>query len=86
MHLKEILIIFSFLLVGCVAPKKPIVELCHIDTIDDLCFCSLTSDPSSVIDNPLEYCDRATAFRPQEWEKVKNYMDELKIYIEEGCR
>lgn len=29
--------------------------------------------------HPMSYCDRSTALRPAEWEKLNNYMHDLEI-------
>jgi len=34
---------------------------------------------------PIANLDKATAFLPKEWEKVKNYQDELKRWGEDHC-
>lgn len=34
---------------------------------------------------PLAYIDRGVALIPSEYEKLKNYIDELNIYIEQQC-
>lgn len=87
MQLKKILIISSFVfLAGCMAPKKPNVMLCHIDYEHDECICGMTEGDTELKVYPLEFCDKATAFRPKDWEEVKNYIDELVIFIEKGCR
>ena len=86
LRLKEILILFSFVcLSGCLAPKKPNVELCNIDYPSDEGICGMT-EGGEVYRIELSDLDRGTAFSPEEWEKVKNYIDELTAYIERGCR
>jgi hypothetical protein len=86
------------------APKKPVVYLCVIDTPRDEAICGWTggeriqtsedlsyqavseSIRSSVERIPLEMLDKHIAFSPESWERVKNYMDELKNVIETQCR
>jgi len=84
--LKTILIPFSIFLISCNAPKKPMVEMCHIDYANDECICGLTGGSTRLYRETLDYCDKATSFRPEEWSKVKTYIDELEIFIREGCK
>ena len=84
---KIILILFSVLVFSsCLVPKKPIVEMCQINYAGEECICGLTGGSTEVNFEPLSYCENATAFRPKEWEKVKNYVDEMEVYIKDGCR
>ncbi len=69
-------------------PPKPDIEHCQIDAPRSECICGLPSNPDVVTRFPLEYCDKATAFRPPENEKRRNYVkaleDELRKVIEKG--
>lgn len=85
MRLSLIFITFS-LLIACVPPKKPNVELCHLDLSDDVSLCGMTDKPSEVYERPLEEMENSTCFTPDNWFLVKNYMDELKAYIQNGCK
>ena len=80
------LTVFSlFFLTACQLPKKPVLVQCHISYYDDECLCRKTSPGSVVKVLPLEECDKATAFSPQEWEKLKNYVHELEAYTQTHC-
>lgn len=64
---------------GCVSmPERPILEVCVLDTPRLECICGITDNPDVVTRHPIDYCDKATAMRPSEWEKYQNYVDELR--------
>ncbi len=81
-------IAFSFLCVACVRnlpPDKPTLEACVLDIDRALCTCGVKAPnkPVSQLKHlPLLYCDKATVFIPDEWEKYKNYVDGLEAYVE----
>lgn len=78
----------SILLSACGAPPtKPTVELCTIDAKAVECICGMTANPGSDVKRyPISYCDKATAARPAEWEKIQNYIHEMEEYIRSGLK
>lgn len=80
-----ICITFSFL-VSCVPPKKPVVEICQLDFVNDVAYCGMTDRPQDIYEVSLEDLDKATAFTPKNWEKIKNYIDEMEVFAKEHCR
>lgn len=69
-------------------PEKPDIQHCLIDAPRLECICGLPSKPDEIQRHPIQYCDKATAFRPEENEKRRNYVkaleDELRRVIEKG--
>jgi len=64
---------------GCVSvPKAPVIEVCALDTPRLECICGMTDNPDAILRHPIDYCDKATAMRPSEWEKYQIYVDELR--------
>lgn len=89
MPLKILLIIFSCVfLSACIAPKKPTVEICHIDYPEWEGICQFGGEkenlpkPNPLFRRQLADLDKATCFAPKEWEKVQNYIDQLEAYIQ----
>jgi hypothetical protein len=87
----------SAILVGCGnVPQKPEVEMCFVETpaapLAHYCLCGIAPGGGMKLKakklerHPIEYCDKATSFRPREWEKIQNYQDELLDYALKHCR
>lgn len=86
--LRRTLLVSSSLLVlaSCNVPEKPVVKICVIDYPRMEAICGESGGDGSVTRVPLSDLDKATSFAPAEWEKVQNYMDELRDYIRNNCR
>jgi hypothetical protein len=94
MRLKLFLMTSSLILSGCGGmPPKPALEICFPQIIEPLeksyCLCGMTEGEeknlTELAKKPLKYCDKATAFPPQSWEKAKNYIDKLENYAKTHC-
>ena len=69
---------------SCERPTKPVVELCQLDSNLKIGLCGQTgqgADTESFI-RDLPELDKATAFRPTEWKKIQDYINEQNIYID----
>ena len=74
-------IAFSLLLVACQSmPEKPVVEVGDIDfpASEVITRQSEGSDPSVRV--PLSTYDKATCFKPKQWEEIKAYLWMLEDY------
>ena len=70
-------------------PGKPTVEMCVISEPFQKCYCGIKEPGkpiAEVIVEDLAYCDKATAFPPAEWEKIKNYMDKMEAWSKRNRR
>lgn len=69
-------------------PKPQDLETCHLDVPEQICRCGTLEKPEEIVRHPIEYCDKATAFRPEHNEKRRNYEksleDTLRGIIEKG--
>lgn len=89
---KRLPVLFSLLVFGgCLRPAKPVVEVCSIDFPANEGICALTGQGANTHSKrePLVNLDKATAFKPVEWKKVKNYYDLLEAYandLETHCK
>lgn len=87
MRLKTSFAIVSLSLTQCASmPNKPVLEKCHISAPTVECVCGLTDKSEEVVWHPLEYCDKATAYRPQENEKLNNYVDALEAALKQALQ
>lgn len=84
--LRTTLVAGSFLLFGCDVPDKPNLELCHSDYDRDQYICAMTDTPNVIYYVPASEMDHSPAMRSSEWEKVKNYTQQLREYIKLNCR
>lgn len=75
--------LFTLFLTGCVVPKKPVVDLCAVDFPRDEGVCASTQMNTEAYRLPLSEMDRYTCFSPQDWEAIKNYIDNLEAVLGE---
>jgi hypothetical protein len=85
--LRKISFVAFSLLAGCVTPPaKPLVSPCLLDIPDGEAFCAPISDVDKGAWEPIGGLDRATAFKPKDWEKVQNYIDAMENYVKTQCK
>lgn len=85
MRLRTFAVTFS-LLTGCVTPPpKPVVEICVLDAPALEGICGMV-DSNVSHREPIGALDKLIGFRPVEWEKVQNYIDQMEDYVRHQCR
>lgn len=67
------------------APQKPQVVMCIIDYPANEAICGLT-DTTQTTRVPLSTLDKATAFTPDEWQKLMDYKDQLEAWGQTHCQ
>lgn len=88
---RKLFVVFSLLLGGCLRPNKPVVELCVVDypRVESICGMTGQGANTTTYRYSLDYLDKATALRPSEWKKIKDYIDKVEAYVndlEERCK
>lgn len=72
---------FSLLLASCqTMPEKPIVEVGGVDYPADQVIAGLSDGSDPVHRVPLSTYDKATCFKPKEWEREKVYIKLLEDF------
>jgi hypothetical protein len=78
-------IVCSFSLLACDdPPEKVTVEICVAMVSDGECVCGVKKPNTPTVNfrhESLSYCDRATAFPPEAWEKYHTYVDQLEDWV-----
>lgn len=71
----------SLLLLGCVSPPtKPVVEVGAIDYPATQIIAGLSDGSDRLHREPLESYDKATCFKPKDWEQEIVYIHLLEAY------
>lgn len=86
MQLKKLFAICSLLFLGgCLHPIKPVLEVCVPDIPREESICGITGQGplTNVTRFTLDKVDKATCFPPEEWKKIKSYIDELEAYVKQ---
>lgn len=84
--ISELLVLAGGMTAGCITPpEKPVVLMCSINYPQDAAICGNTDSEESV-NLPLRDLDRATAFKPADWEKIQNYVSLMEEYVKNQCQ
>jgi hypothetical protein len=82
--LRTATVVFSVLSsLGCASiPEKPVVEVGAVDYPADQAIVGRSDGSDTVRRIPLSLYDKATCFRPEEWEREKVYIQLLEQYAQ----
>jgi len=87
--LKILLVSTSLFIFSCATPTplKPNVNFCTTDIPAMQVGCAKTGiENPPVVRRPLKEFDKHILFSPIDYEKIKNYQDELHSYIKRVCK
>lgn len=87
-RLATFLIVFlsSICLAACNPPKPPDVLICVLDVPAQEGICKMSNQPGPVHRVPIAELDKSVSFPPESWEAFQNYLDEVKVFIEQNCK
>lgn len=74
------------LLMACNAPDKPEVLIGVVDYPREEVIEGRSGSDIDPVRVPLSTYDKATCFKPDQWELVQNYIHEMEAYIRGGCK